>query len=150
MITREQYFLNPHTGEPKDHSDQDKANFDDWQQREEGLVAEAEAAGAFQRATDPDTGTEISGAKGGDGDGGFRAAGSKTGKPGGPHYQARAGDRYDLGDRLDAWLDTFEDGRGGNRMLLKYGLYREASAATPSWCHTQTKPVASGHRTFMP
>lgn len=150
MITSAQYFTNPRTGEVKPHSQQAEDNFTQLQGREEALVQEAIAAGAFERAIDPDTGTEISGARGGDGDGGFRAIGSKTGKPGGPHYDGRGLDRYDPGNRLDKWLDTFEDGNGGNSMLLKHGLYREASIATDSWCHTQTKPVASGHRTFNP
>lgn len=150
MITPEQYFTHPRTGETKPHTQQHLDNFNQWQGREEALVQEAIEAGAFERAIDPDTGCELSGSRGGDGDGGFRAPGSVTGKPGGPHYEGKAGDRYDPGNRLDTWLDSFEDGHGGNSMLLKHGLYREAASATSSWVHTQTKPVASGKRTFMP
>lgn len=150
LITREQYFTDPHTKLEKEHTEEHERNFNEWQERDEALTQEAINDGAFERAIDPDTGSEISGARGGDGDGGFRAKGSKTGKPGGPHYDGRAGDRYDPGNRLDTWLDKFEDGKGGNRMLLKHGLYREHPSATDSWCHTQTKPTVSGRRTFYP
>ena len=150
MISKEQYFADPHTGLPKPHTPEHERNFEDWQRREEAMVQEAITAGAFKRAIDPDTGSELSGARGGSGDGGFRVTGSKTGKPGGPHYDGRAGDRCDPGNRLDAWLDQFEDGRGGNRMLLKHGLCREHPSATDTWVHTQTKPVPSGRQTFKP
>ena len=156
MITKEQYFTHPRTGQVKPHPIEHEENFIIWRDREEALVNEAIDAGAFTRAIDPDTGCELSGARGGDGDGGYRARDSATGKPGGPHYDGRAGDRYDPGSRLNNWLDTFEDGHGGNRMLEKHGLYREhpdytkGSSPDKSWCHTQIKPVPSGKRTFRP
>lgn len=35
-------------------------------------------------------------------------------------------------------------------ILEKYDLYREASEATPSWCHLQTRHTKSGLRIFKP
>jgi hypothetical protein len=125
------------------------------------LLDEAEAVGPFRRRRDPDTGTEISGARGGSGDGGFRMSTSTTGKVGSAHKclpankpEGAAVDPYDPGSHLDNWLDKFETGNGGNSKLEEYGLYREhpdhTRGGTPEqdWCHLQTRPVASGRRTF--
>ena len=59
-------------------------------------------------------------------------------------------EEYDPGDRLDTWLNDFEDGQGGNSKLEEYGLYREAPSATPNWVHLTTRPPHSGKRTFQP
>lgn len=151
MISLAQYFGS------KLHSPEQEAAAADLLAREEALVCEAEAAGQFTRNLDPDTGTEISGSKGGSGDGGFRLTTATTGSLGSSHKilpadkPAGAGvDRYDPSDRLDDWLDTFEDGKGGNAMLEKHGLYREAASATPQWTHITTRPPGSGRRTFLP
>jgi hypothetical protein len=147
MITVTQYFTKPHT------KDQEFLA-----QELLGRVAQLEdewstATGEISQI-DPDTGTEISGAKGGDGDGGFRTPGTRSGAENSPHRIADdkgAGvDKYDPRDKLDSWLDSFEDGQGGNAVLEKYGLWREDPSKTPGWCHLQTRPTASGKRTFIP
>lgn len=55
------------------------------------------------------------------------------------------GDAVDVSDNdgaIDAWLT--------DAILEKHGLYREAPAATPTWCHLQQTPPRSGRRTFNP
>lgn len=150
MITAAQYFgAKPHT-----QADEEVAK--DLLARVNALIGEAVAAGAFVRVIDPDTGTEISGARGGAGDGGFRVRTSITGRPGSSHKEAKGVDPYDPDSRLDTWLDRFEDGNGGNSKLEAYGLYREHPDATrggtpeQDWCHLQTRAPGSGRRTFRP
>lgn len=142
MITQQQYFGS------KEHSPEQADNATTLLEREEALVKDAEADGAFERAIDPDTGTEISGSKGGAGDGGFRAPDSTTGAPGSSHRDAKAVDRYDPRNQLDTWLDQFEDDKGGNLMLEQHRLYREAAKHTQGWCHLTTRAPKSGNRTF--
>ena len=89
----------------------------------------------------PATGNQISGNK--NGDGGFRLQTSTTGSSKSAHKQAKAVDIYDHGE-LDKWLDENPD------VLIKYDLYREASASTPNWCHLSTRKPLSGKRTFKP
>ena len=89
----------------------------------------------------PATGNQISGNK--NGDGGFRLQTSTTGSSKSAHRQAKAIDLYDHGE-LDKWLDENPDA------LIKYDLYREASASTPNWCHLSTRKPMSGKRTFVP
>lgn len=113
-------------------------------------LADFEAATGKKIGIDPDTGTKISGAKGGDGDGGFRLPTSTTGVAGSQHRQANAVDVYDLGDHLDFWLTR--------TLLIKYGLWREAPPFTKStppkqpagWCHLQRVAPRSGNRSFIP
>ena len=90
----------------------------------------------------PVTGNQISGSK--SGDGGFRLPTSTTGSSKSAHRQAKAVDIYDIGQHLDNWLDKNPDA------LIKYDLYREASASTPNWCHLGTRKPFSGKRTFFP
>ena len=89
----------------------------------------------------PATGNQISGNK--NGDGGFRLPTSLTGSSKSAHKVAQAVDIYDHGE-LDKWLDENPD------VLIKYDLYREASASTPGWCHLGTRKPLSGKRTFKP
>lgn len=91
---------------------------------------------------DPDTGTQISGAKGGAGDGGFRLSTSSTGRPGSTHKEGLGIDIFDFNEALDNWLT--------NPKLEAYGLYREAPEATKGWCHLQSRPPRSGARTYYP
>ena len=144
MISIQQYFGKPHSAD-------EVQSAEDLLERREALIEEAIASGAFNREICPHTGSEISGSAGGDGDGGFRTPSSVTGGPGSAHRKAQAIDTYDPGDHLDAWLDAF-DREGGmrNEVLERHGLYREASSATPGWCHLQTLAVGSGRRTFNP
>lgn len=134
----------------KPHSEEQRACASALLQLVDDLTEEAIAAGAYEHAVDPDTGCEISGSHGGDGDGGFRTPATQTGAPSSKHREGRAVDVYDPGDRLDTWLDQFETANGGNSMLEKHGLWREHPSKTPSWCHLQSGAPGSGRRTFMP
>ena len=101
-----------------------------------------EAQTHFRLQPDPDTGTLISGTKGGAGDGGFRLQSSLTGKPGSAHREGMAVDVFDPGNTLDNWITR--------DILIKYGLWREAAPFTPLWCHLQTRVPKSGNRSFLP
>lgn len=157
MISVQDYFGKPHTQEQF-------TNAVNLLERVNALAEEAIAAGAFTWQVDPDTNCSISGRAGGDGDGGFRTPGTRTGRmdrsgravlgPDGKlltsHGNGEGVDPFDPEDRLDHWLDGFEHGQGGNTMLEKHGLYREHPETTPNWCHLTTRPPKSGHRTFRP
>lgn len=118
--------------------------------RVNALLAEAEQQRGYEPALDADTGTQISGARGGNGDGGFRLSDSKTGAPRSAHKLAHGVDIFDPEDCLDGWLSRFELSEGRNSVLEVYGLYREAPGATPGWCHLQDVAPGSGRRTFQP
>jgi hypothetical protein len=91
---------------------------------------------------DPDTGTSISGMRGGAGDGGFRLPTATTGKDNSSHKEARAVDVYDPVEKLDQAIT--------DDLLAKHNLYREAPSSTIGWAHLTTRAPASGHRTFQP
>ena len=99
------------------------------------------AAGGIM-TIDPDTGTYISGARGGNGDGGFRLPDSPTGVPSSTHKKGQGGDISDQQNQLDAWLNRSR--------LVEFGLWRETPKATITWCHTQIIPPKSGLRTYSP
>lgn len=143
MLTPNKYFRKPHSTEQVNAAA-------DLLDRVNTLLAEAVAQGAYQWVDDPDTGCEISGSAGGDGDGGFRTPGSRTGSAGSSHREARGVDVYDPEDRLDAWLDQFEQAAGFNWKLAEHGLYREAPSVTKFWTHLTTRAPGSGRRTFYP
>lgn len=111
--------------------------------------------GGFMNPIDPDTGTQISGVKGGTGGGGFRMEHEGPSERSSHkilwnrehgawvHDETMAAvDVYDPGDVLDRILSDAD--------LERFGLYREAPEATPGWCHLTTRPPASGKRTFLP
>jgi hypothetical protein len=91
---------------------------------------------------DPDTGTYISGSKGGAGDGGFRLPDSATGRQGSAHKEAKAVDPYDPDNRIDEWITR--------DILIKFGLWREARQHSPGWVHLQTREPKSHMRSFNP
>ena len=144
MITLPQYFG------AKPHDEEHEALADDLLTRVNSLIDEAVRVMAFTRNVDLDTGTEISGSKGGAGDGGFRLSTATTGSGKSSHKEAKAVDVFDPRDHLDTWLDDFEHGNGDNTKLEEYGLYREAPEATPGWTHLSTRAPGSGRRTFKP
>ncbi len=144
MITLQNYFGH------KLHTDDHTAAAVVLLDKVNGLIDDAVASGAFVRVIDPDTGSEISGSRGGAGDGGFRLPDAATGRPNSPHKQAKACDAYDPDGDLDDWLTTFETGGGGNSKLQEWGLYREAPESTVHWCHLTTRSPGSGRRTFFP
>lgn len=148
MIILEEYFRKPHSAEQeasaRDLIDRRNRLRQEWM-RETGRMA---------CPKDPDTGTEISGRKGGDGDGGFRTPGSKTGANNSSHRCLKPGqaalDDYDPDDEFDTWLDSFELYEGKNSKLEEYGLAREHPSKTPGWTHLQTDLPPSGRRTYYP
>lgn len=144
MITQAQYFqAKPHTPEQADDAD-------DLLKRRNALRSEWIDDTGKEPPVCPNTGTEVSGSKGGAGDGGFRLRGSTTGRSGSSHLDAKGVDDYDPDNEFDAWLDQWEDGHGGNSKLESYGLAREHPDDTPGWCHLTTRLPPSGKRTFKP
>jgi len=96
---------------------------------------------AWDYPIDPDTGTSISGSKGGSGDGGFRLPNATTGKTLSKHKTAHAVDVFDPGNNLDNRLD--------DEILERFGLWREHPDSTlGGWCHLQDVPPKSGKRSF--
>jgi hypothetical protein len=152
MITKDQYFSNPNTGEVKAHTEEDEARAEDLLARRQALRDEFYAATGRTPDIDPDTGTEISGKKNGTGSGGFRAKGDPTsaGRKS-SHEKALGIDDSDQDNAFDDWLTTFDRNDGfENAMLEKHGLYREHPDTTPTWCHLTPRRPGSGRRTFMP
>ena len=132
MIDEGQYFGGkPHTEEQEGSAEAllDKVN-------------DMLASLGWDYPVDPDTGTAISGAKGGSGDGGFRLPDAKTGKPASKHKTAHAVDVYDPENKLDDMID--------DDLLIEFGLYREAPGSTFGWAHLQDVAPGSGRRTFLP
>lgn len=153
MISLEQYFTNPSTGEVKPHGFEHEDNARELLRRRDALRADFYAAHPGRAVDiDPDTGTEISGKKNGSGDGGFRLKGSATsaGRKS-SHEEACGVDDSDQDNAFDDWLTTFDEDDGHkNAMLEKHQLYREHPDATPTWAHLTTRPPASRRRTFRP
>lgn len=114
---------------------------DDLLKRVNALLAEYVSFGGIL-SKDLDTGTYISGSKGGAGDGGFRLSASITGRPGSAHKEAKAVDIFDAGDKLDEWITRDS--------LMKFGLFREAKQWTEGWCHLTTRPPKSLARSYNP
>lgn len=170
MITLEQYFTNPTTGEEKPHTPQQYRAAAELLRRREALRVDCMRATGMRvkPQIDPDTGSEISGKEHGSGGGGFRAEDEEGSKYSShkilyrqnqkgewlPDPEAIAGaglDDYDPGDQLDNWISTFDrEGGARNEVLERHGLYREAPAKTPGWCHLTTRAPRSGRRTFEP
>ena len=150
MIINLQYFG------AKPHTQAQESVAGDLLERVNAMIAEyCLATGLAAGPTCPNTGTEVSGSKGGTGDGGFRLPTSTTGSMFSSHKEARAVDVYDPANQFDAWIDTFEDDDNGtprrrNSKLEQYGLYREDPTTTLRWVHLSTRPPGSGNRTFMP
>lgn len=135
MITPEQYF------QAKPHTPEHAAAASGLLEKVNALIEWALTVG-FDAPTCPNTGTQISGSKGGQGDGGFRLSTSTTGAAGSKHKLAHAVDVYDPGNALDTLLSDDD--------LRRFGLYREAPESTQGWCHLQDLAPGSGHRTFVP
>lgn len=138
MITVEQYFG------AKPHEQFHKIAAADLLRRVDGLCTHL----GFNKPIDPDTGSCISGSKGGAGDGGFRLSDSATGAKLSSHKEAKAVDVFDPLNELDHMIDEYDEPDGSNSVLEQFGLYREASPHTPGWCHLTTRPPKSGRRSF--
>lgn len=146
MITLEHYFgakiLNAECTELM------KAHATELLGRVNALLDEARDAGVYKDWIDVDTGTNISGTKGGSGDGGFRLSTSTTGAKGSQHRKARAVDVYDPINALDGWIGF--EGWVDDIILTRHGLYREAPTSTDGWIHLQSVAPGSWRRTFNP
>ena len=140
MITLVDYFN--HKLDHPEATELMKDNARDLLGKVNALLDEARNAGIYGDWVDPDTGTCVSGSKGGSGDGGFRLQSSPTGAPRSAHKQAKAVDVFDPTDALEKWCN--------DAILSRHGLYREHPSATPGWFHLQSKPPGSGRRTFYP
>lgn len=151
MITQDEYFSDGHGG-LKEHRPEHVDAATDLLSKVEALEVDYLASNeGATRDICPNTGSEISGSHAGNGDGGFRLSTTTiTATPNSKHRIAHAVDKYDPANERDAWLDTFEDGKGGNSKLEEYGLYREHPSKTEKWCHLQDMPPGSGRRTFYP
>ena len=136
MITLQQYFGG------KEHTPDQEQCAIYLLNHVNALLDAAHEAGAYDYEIDPDTGTQISGSKGGSGDGGFRLPASTTGSPTSSHKEAKGVDVYDPQGRLDAWITR--------KILIKYNLYREHPDKTLGWMHLTTRCPGSGCRTFLP
>lgn len=138
MITPAQYFGK------KPHNDIQATNAQCLLGSVNRLLDEAHADDCYGYWIDPDTGTQISGSKGGSGDGGFRTSDSKTGAKSSKHRDANAVDVYDPGRKLAQWVNDHKD------RLAHHGLYCEDFRWTPTWCHFQRVPPGSGKRIYIP
>ena len=136
MITLQDYFSD------KPHPNEYNLNALTLLYRVNNLIAAYTTDTGKLPEINPITGSQVSGSKGGDG--GFRLPTSTTGSSKSAHKQGMAIDLVDHDQHLDKWLDAKPDA------LIKYDLYREASASTPNWCHLSTRKPLSGKRTFAP
>lgn len=136
MITTEQYFGKKSA--PPEH----RANAEDLLRTVNALLAMATFAGIYGEMIDADTGTQISGSKGGSGDGGYRLPDAATGRARSSHKEAKGVDVFDPYEALDGWLT--------DEILTEFGLYREHPSATRGWCHLSTRAPRFGRRTFYP
>jgi len=140
MITKAQYFGN------KPHPIEHEANACRLIDGSANLfLKECHELGHYDYEIDPDTGTQISGSKGGTGAGGYR------GKNEGPtlhstHKDANGIDIADSVRKLAAYCVTHE----GKAHMARHGLYMEDPRWTPVWCHFQRVAPKSGKRIYIP
>jgi len=137
-ITSTQYFL----GKP--HPIEHDSNAASLLGSVNALLYEAARAGAYEYEIDPDTNSQISGARGGSGDGGYRLPDTTTGAPSSTHREANGGDVYDPMRTLATWCVANPD------RLAAHGLWCEDFRWTPVWCHFQRVPPRSGKRIYIP
>jgi hypothetical protein len=104
-----------------------------------GLLAELERAG-IQSRMNPKTGSVIAGETGG----GFRPQDYHVGAKSSAHKTGQAVDIFDPFGSIGAYLQVRPN------MLTRAGLWMENPYMTPTWCHLQTRPVASGKTIFNP
>lgn len=143
MITADQYFHNPATGQRKDHRPEHADAARDLLSKVNALLSRVSDV-EWGWPIDPDTGSCISGTsvkKGGQGGGGFRLS-TEPGAERSKHKLAHAVDVYDPDDKLDGWIT--------DELLEEFGLYREHPDHTLGWCHLQDLPPKSKRRTFYP
>jgi hypothetical protein len=136
MITKSQYFGT------KSYPPMHGENADKLLSAVNALLHDVAELGAYSYWIDADTNSQISGSKGGAGDGGYRSPDSVTGAPKSSHREARGVDVFDPDGKLDAAITR--------KLLIKYNLYREHPDSTIGWCHLTDRAPGSGCRTFLP
>ncbi len=127
----------------KPHSSTHTANAQVLLSMVNALLSYCETNHSLKLVTCPNTGTLISGSKGGSGDGGFRLSTATTGAKGSSHKEAKGIDIYDPINALDDILDAHPE------ILERFKLYRETPTATKTWCHLTNRAPNSGKRTFL-
>ena len=132
MISLTEYFA----GKP--HTAAHEQNFSELSSKVDAMLSYL----GYTPPSCPNTGSQISGSKGGSGDGGFRLQTATTGTGNSSHKEAKGIDLYDPADTLDHMLT--------DDVLDRFRLYREHPDSTHTWCHLTTRAPASGHRTFLP
>lgn len=156
MITVEQYFTHPITKVMKPHSPAQRNAAATLLSKVNAMLVDELG---WEWLIDQDTGTSISGARNGNGDGGFRLDDAATGKGHSSHkilyVQQPDGTWVRDPDNAKAGVDVFDpfnwiDNRLNDAMLERYDLYREHPAATQGWCHLTDRRPHSGLRTFLP
>ena len=138
VITLEQYFG------AKKHPIEHLANANMLLGQVNLCLYKAEKDGCYDGWIDPDTNSQISGAKGGSGDGGYRTPDSRTGGAGSTHRSARAVDVFDPNRILAQWCVKHK------AALVEIGLWCEDFRYTPVWCHFQQIQPKSGKRIYIP
>lgn len=138
MITQQQYFGT------KQYTDQQAENCDALLESVNQCCDYAAQSKSYFYPIDPDTGIQISGAKGGSGDGGFRIPESNTGAKTSSHKDANGVDVFDPARVFAAWCVA------NPQILASLGLYMEDPRWTPGWVHLQRIPPKSGKRIYIP
>jgi hypothetical protein len=137
MITLTEY-AGPHR-ESKDWTPAREQNAIELLTRCEALEEEMVADGVVF-PDNPATGSGVSGKT----FGGFRPQDCPQGAPTSAHKEGQAVDRYDPGNKIDAWLMDHQD------RLVHHDLYIEHPSATNGWSHWGTRAPRSGNRVFYP
>lgn len=141
MITREQ-MIGPHKGDPY-ITPEIVRNIDALLVPVNEICQLAELDGVLLE-DDPDTGTAISGSRGGSGAGGLRTPAIVSVAVASEHYRGNAVDRVDAHRSLMRWCLTH------SQELVKRQLYMEHPQWTSVWCHFQRVPPGSHNRWFIP
>ena len=136
MLTVDEYF-SQHAADaaPGELTDQFRQNAEDLLPRVIGLLNELGVTDPQQRSGWRPAATNAATAN--------AASHSK-------HMTGNAIDVSDNDNSLDDQVSGYDTDNGGNSLLEKYGLYREAPQSTDTWIHLQNEPPGSHKRTFFP
>lgn len=137
MITLADY-LGPWAEHP-DATPDVRTRAEDLLLRVNALLAEL-AANSIKTRANPRTKTLVSGDLGG----GFRPQDYPQGAAGSSHKTGQGVDVFDPYGSIGAYLVVRQN------LLVKHRLWMESPAATPTWCHLQSRPVPSGRTVFNP
>jgi hypothetical protein len=138
MITIDSYF-----GDKK-HQDGHVTNAHKLIGSVNSILYVAKCDEAYEDWIDSDTGTQISGSKNGNGDGGYRDEYSLTGAAKSTHKFGQGIDIYDPDRTLAQWLIH------NREKLAQFKLWTEDCRWTPGWVHFQCVPPKSNKRIYIP